>query len=126
MMAKQSEINMGGKEVTSPQSREASPSIHVRMLMNQLYSNGTIDTLKSRRTLAISKFAIKAAESPRFGPYWFTQSGENPVSVRPTTRKKYVEPVCRTERGRQNPLLVLTRALNEHYITQTVWHLPHY
>ena len=80
---------------------------------DELLANNVITTLKCRREEASLKFAIKAANSPRFGSKWFT---ENPVerTARSTTRKHYVEERCRTERGRNNPLQYMTRMLNEH------------
>ena len=80
----------------------------------ELVKNGELETLKDRRIEASLRFATKAANSPRFGPIWFKEAQFNDREVRSTTRLKYVEPFCRTERSRNNPLNYMTRLLNEH------------
>ena len=80
-----------------------------------LVAGGTVETLKKRRAEATLRFAIKTAASPRFGPTWYKENVVVNREVRATTRNKYVEQKCRTERGRNNPLNVLTRVLNEHH-----------
>ena len=80
-----------------------------------LLENGTIETLKSRRIDAIKKFALKAEASSRFGSNWFKFTPSTDRTVRDSTRNKYVEQTCRTERGRNNPLNLMTRILNEHH-----------
>ena len=82
--------------------------------LDQLYDNGTIETLANRREKNALSFALKAAASPRFGPSWFSETASDMRTARPTTRKKYKEKFCRTERGRRNPLNYFTRILNEH------------
>ena len=76
---------------------------------------GTIETLSSRREAAMLKFALKASNSERFGKQWFRETPILDRAVRTTTRNKYIEPLCRTERGKNNPLVVMTRMLNEHH-----------
>ena len=83
-----------------------------------LLENGTIETLKDRRIEGALRFALKASISPRFGPTWFRETPSNIREVRPTTRLKYLEPLCRTERSRNNPIAFMTRLLNEHYNEQ--------
>ena len=80
-----------------------------------LIESGRIETLKARREQNALKFALKAANSVRFGPVWFKETPSTERSVRPTTRNKYLETKCSTERGKNNPIYFLTRLLNEHY-----------
>ena len=79
---------------------------------NKLVEQGIVVPLAVRREEAIDKFAIKAANSERFGPAWFQRNIQLDREVRPTTRNTYVEKHYRTERGRNNPLAVMTRRLN--------------
>ena len=85
----------------------------------ELVNNGTIETLKSRRTDAVLKFAIKTASSEQFGKTWYKLNNEIKREVRPSTRNHFIEKRCRVERGRSNPLSVMTRRLNEHYRANT-------
>ena len=79
-----------------------------------LVDNSVIEPLNKRRIDNAVRFALKAAASPRFGPVWFKEHQDSEREVRATTRAKYVEKFCRTERSRNNPLNYLTRLLNEH------------
>ena len=81
----------------------------------QLLEDGKIETLKQRRSEATPRFALKAAGSVRFGPQWFTETSNSNREVRPSTRQKYIERRSRTERGKNNPINVMTRMLNEHH-----------
>ena len=81
--------------------------------INQIMENKDIETLLKRREKKSLEFAIKAASSERFGKRWFVKNtAERPA--RDTTRKKYIEKFTRSERGRNNPILHMTRLLNEH------------
>ena len=80
-----------------------------------LIENGTIELLSKRRQDSILKFALKAAASPRFGPSWFKETPISSREVRATTRKKYIEKQCKTDRSRNNPLEYMTKTLNEFY-----------
>ena len=79
---------------------------------NRLVSSGVLETLEERRTKACIRFANRAVLNPRFGDRWFPR---NPAQreARNTTRRVYDERKCRTERARRNPLLYMTRLLNE-------------
>ena len=66
------------------------------------------------------KFALKASKSERFGPKWFKRAPQTERSVRPTTRRTFLERQCRTERSRNNPLEAMTRLLNELYSSELV------
>ena len=81
----------------------------------RLIESGKIETLKCRRDKATLNFALRAEQSPRFGAKWFHESPAADREVRPSTRSKYLEKRCRTERSKNNPVNVLTRVLNEHY-----------
>ena len=72
-----------------------------------------IETLKNRRDKKCLDFALKAANSDRFGKKWFVESNSE-RNVRETTRRRYVEKRCKNERTRNNPIHFLTRLLNEH------------
>ena len=74
---------------------------------NGLIENDIIHSLKQRRTEATLKFAIKASTSERF-KYWFSETPSTDRTVRPATRNKFIELTCRTERGRNHPLNVIT------------------
>ena len=74
-----------------------------------------IETLEERREAAVLKFALKNEEKEKFGKKWFKLNEESERSVRPTTRAKYKMPVCKTERMMNNPVVNMTRKLNEHY-----------
>ena len=82
---------------------------------NQLIQDGKISSLKSRRESALSKFALKASVSPRFSSALFEPVPASERSVRKSTRNLYVEKKFRTQRGRNNPVAVMTRRLNEIY-----------
>ena len=79
-----------------------------------LVANNDLETLESRRCNALLKFALKAEASDRFGPSWFNLSHSD-RNFRPSTMNKYVEKRFRTERGKNGPIAVMTRLLNEHY-----------
>ena len=81
---------------------------------DKLVQDGTIETLSKRRDDNVIKFALKATQSPRFGPAWFKETPITDREVRESTRLKYVEKFSRTERGRNNPIDYMTRMLNEH------------
>ena len=85
----------------------------------KLVEDGRISSLSSRREEAMLKFANKVAKSPRFGPIWFKETTVQDREVRPSTRNKYVERLCRTERGRNNPIVAMTRILNEQHRANT-------
>ena len=80
----------------------------------KLVEDGVIEHLKDRRREAVLRFALKAVQSERFGPSWFKLNPETDINLRPGTRNRYLERRCRTERGRNNPINVMTRLLNEH------------
>ena len=82
---------------------------------NDLVNRGIIETLKSRREENSLRFAIKAANSPRFGHIWFKKSPALGTELRPGTRNLYTEQICRTERMCRNPITYMTRQLNKHY-----------
>ena len=74
-----------------------------------------IDTLEKRRDSAILSFALKNENKERYGKRWFK---ELPIGQRPArtgTRNKYEVPFCRTDRMKANPVVVMTKKLNEHY-----------
>ena len=77
-----------------------------------LVENGTVETLYSRREKALMRFAKNAISTERFAAEWFTRSENLDRETRPTTRNLYVEQKCRTERGKNNPIQVMTRMLN--------------
>ena len=81
----------------------------------KIVEDGEIETLKKRREDNVLKFALKAEESARFGQAWFRETPPGDREVRQTTRNRYLERQCSTERGRNNPIQVMTRRLNEHY-----------
>ena len=74
-----------------------------------------IETLEERREKALLQFALKNEYSERFGKRWFTPSQQTTMSVRDSTREKYKVPFCRTERMTNNPVIKMTKSLNEHY-----------
>ena len=84
----------------------------VGMDYGKLIRDGTLETLKSRRDVAVLKFAQKASNSPRFGPKWFPKKVSERAN-RPGTGRKYEERTCRTERSRNNPIQKMVRVLNE-------------
>ena len=81
---------------------------------DSIVERGLIETLKSRRETAVLKFANKVVNSPRFGQEWFTLTNI-PREARQSTRNRYIEKQVRTERGRNNPLHLMTRLLNEQH-----------
>ena len=78
----------------------------------RLVESGRIETLESRREAACLKFALKNCQTERFGKKWFPLNG-NEREVRSTTRRKYEEKNCRTERALNNPLQYMIRLLNK-------------
>ena len=80
-----------------------------------LFDEGHIETLKDRRTEICLKFALKAEQNCRFSQKWFRPTPISNMRLRDTTRSKYIEPLARTERFRNNPVNNLIRILNEHY-----------
>lgn len=81
---------------------------------SELVEDGRIETLESRREKAVLKFALKA-ESGKFGSKWFRKRSDINTDVRSTSRRKYFERQCRTERFRNNPINNMTRVLNNFY-----------
>ena len=73
--------------------------------------DGIIETLQARRESACERFAAKTASNPRFANKWFPLNNAE-RSVRPGTRKKYLEKHHKTERSRNNPVQYLLRVLN--------------
>ena len=73
-----------------------------------------IEDLKDRREEILLRFALKNEET-KFGKRWFKRTEETGREVRDSTRKKYKEQMCRTERLRRNPVNYMVRKLNEHY-----------
>ena len=69
-----------------------------------------VDTLQERRKKALEKFAKKSLDNPRFSD-WFK---ERPIPERNhrETRRKYEEPIVRTERYWNSPLNAMRRCLN--------------
>ena len=78
----------------------------------ELLNSGELETLKARREDASLKFAKKASSTERFGPIWFPKNDAT-RTVRDSTRKTFKEKMCRTERGRNNPIQYMIRQLNE-------------
>ena len=76
-----------------------------------------IETLKQRRESMVLAFALKNENSEKFGRKWFKPAERSEREVRNTTKKKYLEPFCRTDRLKNNPVNYMTRKLNEHYNT---------
>ena len=74
-----------------------------------------IELLAERREKALLKFALKNEEKERYGKRWFRKSQETTREVRSTTRHKYKIPTCRTSRMQKNPVVYMTKLLNEHY-----------
>ena len=74
-----------------------------------------IETLNERREKAVVNFALKNEDRERYGKIWFKKNEGGERSVRETTRRKYIEQKCRTERMRGNPITYMTRKLNEHH-----------
>ena len=74
-----------------------------------------IESLQDRREEMVLKFALKNEENKRYGQRWFKKSEETIREVRSTTRKKYQEQFCRTDRLKNNPINYMTKKLNEHY-----------
>ena len=77
-----------------------------------LVETGRIETLESRREAACLKFALKNCQTVRFDKKWFPLNG-NEREARSTTRRKYKEKNCRTERALNNPLQYMIRLLNK-------------
>ena len=80
-----------------------------------LIENKTIEPLAIRREKAILDFANKASKNERFRAKWFRENQADQVDrgVRSTTRRRYVEANCKTDRMRKNPVQVMIRALND-------------
>ena len=74
-----------------------------------------IERLEERREKAVLTFALKNEDKERYGKRWFRLSGETEREVRDGTRRKYRIPHCRTERLQNNPVMYMTKRLNEHY-----------
>ena len=74
-----------------------------------------IDVLEERREKAVLSFALKNEEKERFGKKWFKKSISTQMEVRDGTRGKYRMPLCRTDRMSNNPVVYMTKKLNEHY-----------
>jgi len=85
--------------------------------LDALLRSSYYQTLEERRRSNCLKFAIKAAASPRFGRVWFQETVQTDRNIRATTREKYVQKYCRTDRERNSPIQYFTRLLNEHYGT---------
>ena len=77
-----------------------------------LISEGRIETLKERRIKNIAKFANKAVLNPKFSEKWFPINTTE-RDARTSTRKKYIEKNCTTERSRNNPVQYMIRILNQ-------------
>ena len=77
-----------------------------------------IDTLQERREAAVLKFALKNERIEKYGGKWFEKNEDVEVGLRPGTRNTYKEQLCRTERTKSNPVVYMTRVLNEHYRTR--------
>ena len=86
-----------------------------RVDIAELFDQGIIEPLKGRREALCLKFALKAEQNPRFSQKWFRPTPTTSMQLRDGTRRKYVEPIARTERFRNNPVNNLIRILNEHY-----------
>ena len=74
-----------------------------------------IDTLKTRREKKLLDFALKNEHVGRYGKRWFERNEESRRNLRPEIRSTYRLPFCRTDRMSNNPITVMTRALNAHY-----------
>ena len=74
-----------------------------------------INTLEERREKAILSFALKNEHKEKFGKGWFKPAPQANMQVRGTTRDKYKIPFCRTDRLANNPIIYMTRVLNEYY-----------
>ena len=74
-----------------------------------------VELLEERRKAAVLRFAIKNEKNPRYGGKWFREASYEDREVRATTRNKYIEPRCRTDRLMNNPITYMTKLLNEHY-----------
>ena len=72
-----------------------------------------IETLEARREAALLKFAIKNEGVEKYGKRWFQKNEELEVNLRPGTRNMYKELRCRTERMKNNPIVRMTRMLND-------------
>ena len=80
-----------------------------------LVQNGKLETLYERRETAMIDFAVKNCDTERFGKKWFKKAPTSTRTVRPTTRKPFIEPLARTERMKNNPITYMTKLLNEKY-----------
>ena len=74
-----------------------------------------IQTLHERREKAVLSFALKNERREKYGGRWFEEHKDAERTVRETTRHKYIVPFCRTERMKTNPIVHMTRVLNEHH-----------
>ena len=77
--------------------------------------NKGIESLQDRREEMVLKFALKNEKNQKYGQKWFKKSEETNREARSTTRKKYQEQFCRTDRLKNNPINYMTKKLNEHY-----------
>ena len=73
-----------------------------------------IETLEERRKKAVLNFALKNESKERFGKRWFTEVNDS-RQRRTHNYIKYRVPFCKTERMKSNPIVHMTRVLNEHY-----------
>ena len=76
-----------------------------------LLEAGEVETLKNRRIDAVKRFALKSEQDKR----WYKPKEELERNVRTSTRNKYEEKRCSTERDKKNPVYNMTKVLNEHY-----------
>ena len=76
-----------------------------------LYERNDVETLASRRDANSLRFANKNKDSERYGKRWFKTTDTTTVNLRQGTRRKYREPLCRTERLKNNPIYHMTRCL---------------
>ena len=77
-----------------------------------LIESEEIELLSERRERSVLEFAKRALKNPKFGQKWFKPTDQTERSVRDSTRKRFVEANCRTERMRNNPVQYMVRALN--------------
>ena len=83
--------------------------------IREIMENKGVVTLRDRREEAVLRFALKNEKNPRYGGRWFEETPSGERSIRATTRNKYIEKRCRTDRLKNNPINYMTRILNEHY-----------
>ena len=71
-----------------------------------------IEKLSDRRANIIEKFAVKAAQSDRFGDRWFPLKSRHGYGTR--GEREFFQNKPRTERTRKGPLYRMTDILNDH------------